>query len=128
MQDAWKRMIVTVSGGAERKAAWTATTLDLETIAQRFLAGRAPGFTNLLVMAPAGAGRLLLGVASATVPNTFPERHAISFRAGAISAPARARHVPVSAARTTARFGGAARAGREVRCRVLPPVAARARA
>ena len=56
-------MIVTVSGGAEGEAAGTAPTLDLDTIAQRSLAGRAPGLTDLLVMAPAGSGRFLLGVA-----------------------------------------------------------------
>ena len=129
MQDAWKQMLVTVSGGAERKAAWTATTLDLETIAQRPLAGRAARLTNLLVVAPAGAGRLFLGVASATVPDTFPERHAVSFcRAGAISASAGARHVPVSATRSTGRFRGRGRDRREVWCRVLPPVVVRVRA
>src|SRR5256885_15311248 len=124
MQDAWKRMIVTVSGGAERKAARTAPALDLDTIVQRSPAGRAPGLTDLLVMAPASSGRFLFSVASATVPNTFPERHAVPFRrARAISASAGARHVPVSAARITARLRRAAADRREVRCRVLPAIA-----
>jgi hypothetical protein len=124
VQDARKRMIVTVSSGARGDAAWTATTLDLETVAQRSLAGRAAGFTNLLVVASAGAGGLLLGVAGATVPNAFSKRHADSFRrAAAIAASAAARHMPVSRACITARFCDDPRAHREVRCRLLPPAA-----
>jgi hypothetical protein len=98
MQDARKRMIVTGSGRAQGEAARTAPAVDLDTIAQRSLAGRTASRANLLVMAAAGPGRFLLGVPSAPVPHTFPKRHAISFRrARAISASATARRVPASA-------------------------------
>lgn len=129
VQDARKRMIVTVSSGAGREAAWTPPALDLETIAQRPLALHAAGLTDLLVMAPAGSGRFLLGVAGAAVPDTFPERHAGSFRrARAISASASARRVPVSRARSVARLQLGRRRQREDACRVLPPSAVRRRA
>jgi hypothetical protein len=79
MQDARKRMIVTVSGGAERRASWTASTLDLQAVAQRPLAGRTPRGADLLMVSAAGAGGFFLGVAGAAIPNTFPKRHAGSF-------------------------------------------------
>ena len=114
-------MIVTVLSGAGREAAWTATTLDFQPIAQRALAARASGLTDLQVVASAGASGFLLGVASATVPNTFAERHAGSFhRAAAIAASGSARHVPVSAAFVSARLRRGDRHDTEVRFRFFP--------
>ena len=111
-------MIVTVSGGAEREAARAAATLDLDSITERVLAAGATGFSNFLVMIPARAGRLFLGVTGAAVPNTFSERHAGSFhRATAISATTGARHVPVS--REQRRIRDEAER-RELRCGLLP--------
>lgn len=122
MQDAWNEMIVTVSGDAERQTVWTTTALDLDAIAQRSPTRRATCFADLLVMIAAGASGLLLGVAGAAVPNTFPERHAGSFhRADAISASTAARHVPASWAVSSSVVSRAHMCDRrEVRCGVLP--------
>jgi hypothetical protein len=121
MQDARKRMILPVSGGADRHAAWTAATLDLQAIAQRTLARGAPRLANLLMMGAAGPGGFLLGVAGATIPNAFSERHAISFRRdGSHAASAGARHVPACQAPRVAVLPTDAPRRREVGCRLLP--------
>jgi hypothetical protein len=128
MQDAGNGMLVIMSSGAGRKTARTAATLDLDTIAQRSLAARASRLADSLMMIAAGTGRFLLGVAGATVPNAFPERHAGSFRrARAIFASAAARHVPVCAACSAEPLCGEDVARREVRCRILPRPALAAR-
>ena len=121
MQDARNRMILTVSGGANRHAAWAAATLDLESIAQRTLARRAPCLADPLVVRAARPGGFLLGVAGAAIPNAFSERHAISFRRGsANSRVGGASDMPASPVRCIAVLTVAGRAGREVRCRLLP--------
>ena len=121
MQDARKRMIVTVSSSASRGAARTPPSLDLQAIAERTLAGAAAGLANLLMVCAAGPGGLLLGVTGAAVPDTLSERHAVSFRRGCANvACAGARRMPVPGARRVAGFGRAGRTRREVRYRIFP--------
>jgi hypothetical protein len=120
MQDARKRMIVTVSSSASSGAARAAPALDLQAITQRTQAGAAAGLTNLLMVCAAGPGGLLLGVTGATIPDTLSERHAVSFRrGGANAACAGAMRVPVPGARSAAALDDATRPQREVRCRVF---------
>lgn len=120
MQGARKRMILTVSGGANRHAAWTAATLDLESIAQRTLARRAPCLADPLVVGAAGPGGFLLGVAGATIPDALAERHTLSFHGEvANSASAGASHVPACEVQHLAVLPTDVRDGREVRCHLL---------
>jgi hypothetical protein len=114
-------MILTVSGSANRRAAWTAATLDLQSVAERPLAGRASSLADSLMVGATGAGGFLLGVAGTTIPDTFSERHAVSFRRGdANSATGAARHVPAGRVRGDATLPATGGDVREVHCQLLP--------
>jgi hypothetical protein len=73
------------------------------------------------VVGAAGAGRFFLGVASATIPNTFSERHAVSSRRDIANvATAGASRVPSSRARRIAPLCRGVERDTVLRCRVLP--------
>jgi hypothetical protein len=121
VQDDRKQMIVTVSGRARGAAAGASPAFDLEAVPQRALARRAAGLANLLVMCAAGAGRLLLGVAGASVPDTLSERHAGSFHRGVANSASRvASAMPAWRASFVATLPHRGRSGREPRCRLFP--------
>jgi hypothetical protein len=67
------------SGGARRATAATAPRVELSRARQRPLALLAAVVADRGVVRAAGARGGLLGVAGATVPDTFPERHRRSF-------------------------------------------------
>jgi hypothetical protein len=97
VHDAGNEMLVTGSGGPRRRAARTAASLDLGAIAKRAGAHRAARLTDPLMVGATRAGRGLLGVTGATVPDTFAEGHAGSSRSGGANvACARASAVPSS--------------------------------
>src|SRR6267143_3570345 len=75
VQEAWNSTDGFGSGRAHDGAARAALAIELQSIAQRPLAPGAAHVAQLEMVRPAGAGGLLLGVAGAAVPNTFPEGH-----------------------------------------------------
>src|SRR5689334_8335694 len=64
-----------VSGGAAHRAARATLAFELQAITQLAQAARTARVAELQVVGPAGARGFLLGVAGASVPDTFSEGH-----------------------------------------------------